>query len=96
MSVSVPDVTGMTQDEATAALADAGLVAVPVEAYVADVPEGEVAEQEPAAGDRVSPLSEVLDHRVARRGDDDCRGAGRGRADAGRRRPTSWRPPASP
>ena len=60
VSVSVPDVTGMTQDEATAALADAGLIAVPVEAYVADVPKGEVAEQEPAAGDRVAPLSEVL------------------------------------
>ena len=60
VSVSVPDVTGMTQDEATAALADTGLAAVPVEAYVADVPEGDVAEQEPAAGDRVAPLSEVL------------------------------------
>ncbi len=60
VSVSVPDVTGMTQDEATTALADAALVAVPVEAHVADVPAGEVAEQEPAAGDRVSPLSEVL------------------------------------
>ena len=60
VSVSVPDVTGMTQDEATTALADAGLVAVPVEAYVADVPKGEVAEQEPTAGDRVAPLSEVL------------------------------------
>ena len=60
VSVSVPDVTGMTQDDATTALADAGLVAVPVEAYVADVPKGEVAEQEPAAGDRVAPLSEVL------------------------------------
>ena len=60
VSVSVPDVTGMTQDEATAALADTGLAAVPVDAYVADVPEGDVAEQEPAAGDRVAPLSEVL------------------------------------
>jgi serine/threonine-protein kinase len=60
VSVSVPDVTGRTQDEATAALADEGLVAVPVEAYSADVPEGDVIEQEPPAGDRVSPLSEVL------------------------------------
>jgi beta-lactam-binding protein with PASTA domain len=60
VSVSVPDVTGMTQDQATTTLADAGLVAVPVEAYVAGVPAGDVAEQEPAAGDRVSPLSEVL------------------------------------
>jgi serine/threonine-protein kinase len=60
VSVSVPDVTGMTQDEAATALADAGLAAVPVEAYVAGVPEGAVAEQEPVAGDRVAPLSEVL------------------------------------
>ena len=60
VSVNVPDVTGLTQDEATAALADEGLVAVPVEAYSADVPEGDVIEQEPPAGDRVSPLSEVL------------------------------------
>ena len=60
VSVSVPDVTGMTQDEATAALADAGLVAVSVEANSADVPEGDVIEQEPPAGGRVSPLSEVL------------------------------------
>ena len=60
VSVSVPDVTGMTQDQATTALADAGLIAVPVEVYFAGVPAGDVAEQEPAAGDRVSPLSEVL------------------------------------
>ena len=60
ISVRVPDVTGMPQDEATAALADAGLAAVSIEAYAADVPEGDVAEQEPAAGDRVAPLSEVL------------------------------------
>ena len=60
VSVSVPDVTGMTADEATATLADAALVAVPVETYVADVAAGDVAGQEPAAGDRVAPLSEVL------------------------------------
>jgi serine/threonine-protein kinase len=60
VSVRVPDVTGSTQDEAVAALAAAGLAAVPVEAYVADVPEGDVAGQEPTAGDRVAPLSEVL------------------------------------
>jgi serine/threonine-protein kinase len=60
VSVSVPDVTGMTTDEATAALADEALVAVPVEASVSDVPEGQVAEQEPVAGARVTPLSEVL------------------------------------
>jgi serine/threonine-protein kinase len=50
----------MAEDEATAALADTGLAAVVVEAYLADVPAGDVAEQEPAAGDRVAPLSEVL------------------------------------
>jgi beta-lactam-binding protein with PASTA domain len=60
VSVAVPDVTGMTADEATTTLADAGLVAVPVEANVADVPKGDVAEQEPAAGAPVTPLSEVL------------------------------------
>lgn len=60
VSVRVPDVTGMTADEATATLADAALVAVPVEASVADVPAGEVAGQEPAAGGRAAPLSEVL------------------------------------
>ena len=70
VSVSVPDVTGMAEDEATTALADAGLAAVTVDAYVADVPEGDVAGQEPAAGDRVAPLSEVL-IAVSRRGDDD-------------------------
>jgi len=58
--VRVPDVTGMTQEKATAALAGADLAAVSVEAYDADVPEGAVAGQEPAAGDRVAPLSEVL------------------------------------
>ena len=60
VTVTVPDVTGMTSDEATAALADAALVAVPVEAYYADVAKGDVAEQEPAAGSPVTPLSEVL------------------------------------
>lgn len=60
VSVTVPDVTGMTADEATTTLADAGLVAVPVEAYVADVPKGDVAEQEPVAGVKATPLSEVL------------------------------------
>jgi serine/threonine-protein kinase len=59
-SVRVPDVTGMTQDAATTVLADAGLVAVAVEAYADEVPAGQVAEQEPPAGDRVAPLSEVL------------------------------------
>jgi beta-lactam-binding protein with PASTA domain len=60
VQVRVPDVAGMTQDEATATLAETGLVAVPVEAYSADVPAGSVIEQEPPEGQRVAPLSEVL------------------------------------
>ena len=60
VTVAVPDVTGMTADEATATLADSALTAVPVEAYVADVPAGDVADQEPAPGALVTPLSEVL------------------------------------
>ncbi len=59
-TVAVPDVSGMTADEATTTLADAALTAVPVEAYVADVPAGDVADQEPAPGALVKPLSEVL------------------------------------
>ena len=60
VSVAVPDVTGMTAEEATTTLADAALTAVPVEAYDGDVPAGEVADQEPAPGALVPPLSEVL------------------------------------
>jgi beta-lactam-binding protein with PASTA domain len=60
VQVSVPDVTGMARDAATAALADAGLVAVPVEAYSADLPKDQVIEQEPPSGERVPALSEVL------------------------------------
>ena len=60
VTVAVPDVTGMTADEAVATLADAALTAVPVEAYVADVAAGDVADQEPAPGALVTPLSEVL------------------------------------
>jgi serine/threonine-protein kinase len=58
--VDVPDVTGMSQQDATNALADAGLQAVPVEAYDDEAPEGTVADQDPAAGTTVTPLSEVL------------------------------------
>ena len=60
VTVAVPDVTGMTAEEATTTLADAALTAVPVEAYVPDVPAGDVADQEPAPGALVTPLSEVL------------------------------------
>jgi eukaryotic-like serine/threonine-protein kinase len=60
VTMAVPDVTGMTADEATATLADSALTAVLVEAYAADVPAGDVADQEPAPGALVAPLSEVL------------------------------------
>ena len=60
VTVAVPDVTGMTADEATTTLADAALTAVPVEAYDPGVPAGDVADQEPAPGALVRPLSEVL------------------------------------
>lgn len=60
VTVAVPDVTGMTAEEAATILADAALTAVPVEAYVAGVPAGDVADQEPAPGALVTPLSEVL------------------------------------
>ena len=58
--VTVPDVSGMTQAEATSALADVSLVAVPVEAYDDQVPKGSVASQEPTPGVKVTPLSEVI------------------------------------
>ena len=96
VSVSVPDVTGMTQDEATTALADAGLVAVPVEAYVAERARGRRGRAGAGGGrPRVAALRGAR-HGVARRGHDERRGAGRRRADPGRRRPARSRPPASP
>jgi serine/threonine-protein kinase len=60
VTVAVPDVTGMTADEATTTLADAALASAKVEAYVAGVAAGVVAAQEPAPGALVMPLSEVL------------------------------------
>jgi serine/threonine-protein kinase len=60
VTVAVPDVTGMTADEAATTLADAALTAVPVEAYAADIPAGDVADQDPAPGALVTPLSEVF------------------------------------
>ncbi|HTX70659.1 MAG TPA: PASTA domain-containing protein [Thermoleophilia bacterium] len=59
-SVSVPDVTGKSQDAATATLAEAGLEAVPVEAHDDQVAAGSVAAQDPAAGTMVTPLTQVL------------------------------------
>ena len=58
--VEVPDVTGLAEDDATDALAEAGLEAVAAEAYDEDVPEGQVADQDPPAGKEVPLLSEVL------------------------------------
>ena len=59
-TVEVPDVTGLAEDDATDALAEAGLEAVAAEAYDEDVPEGQVADQDPPAGKEVPLLSEVL------------------------------------
>jgi eukaryotic-like serine/threonine-protein kinase len=58
--VTVPDVSGMTQEEATSTLATESLVAVPVDAYDDQVPKGSVASQEPTAGVTVTPLSEII------------------------------------
>ena len=84
VTVAVPDVTGMTTDEAVATLADAALTAVPVEAYVADVAAGDVADQEPAPGALVRPLSEVLVTVSLGEGTHDRHRARRGRAARGR------------
>jgi eukaryotic-like serine/threonine-protein kinase len=57
---TVPKVTGLSEQQATRELEQAGLKAVPVEAYSDTVAEGIVAGQDPAAGEVVAPLSEVL------------------------------------
>jgi eukaryotic-like serine/threonine-protein kinase len=59
-STKVPEVTGLTEEAATSALAEAGLKAVPTEAYSDTVAQGLVAGQDPAAGAAVIPLSDVL------------------------------------
>ena len=59
VKVSVPDVTGMSQSEATSALSSAALQAVPVTANDAKVAKGIVAAQEPAAGTSLPALSQV-------------------------------------
>lgn len=58
--ITVPEVTGLSEAQATRKLAEAGLRAVAAEAYSDTVAEGIVAHQDPAAGDVVSPLSDVL------------------------------------
>ena len=94
VTVAVPDVAGMTADEATTTLADAALTAVLVEAYVADVPAGDVADQEPAPGrsSRRSPrCSSRCRWEKARRASPCRTSSGCGRPT----RRTSWRPRAS-
>jgi eukaryotic-like serine/threonine-protein kinase len=56
----VPKVTGLSEQNATKKLSEAGLKAVAVEAYSDTVAEGVVAGQDPGAGEVVAPLSEVL------------------------------------
>ena len=59
-STQVPKVTGLSEQAATRALAAAGLQAVPTEAYNDTVSAGVVAAQDPAAGQAMAPLSDVL------------------------------------
>ena len=55
-STQVPKVTGLSEQAATRALAEAGLQAVPTEAYNDTVSAGVVAAQDPAAGQAMAPL----------------------------------------
>ena len=57
--VKVPDVTGMTQKEATAALEDAGLTRGKVTRVQSTEPEGTVVGQSPAAGEEVAEEAAV-------------------------------------
>lgn len=59
-SVDVPDVTGLTLEEATAELEDAGFTVGPAEyVYNADVEEGKVASQNPRANSKAAKGSRV-------------------------------------
>ena len=58
-TLEMPDVTGMTEDEATAALEDEGFVVQTANYYVDDVETGLVAGQLPNAGETVEPGSQV-------------------------------------
>ena len=58
--VAVPDVVGLTQEQAATAIAGSGLVVTTLESSDDQVPEGVIAAQDPAGGKRVAPLSEVL------------------------------------
>jgi Serine/threonine protein kinase len=54
-AVDVPELVGMTAEQAEQALTDAGLVGSPTTRSNPDVPENEVIEQSPAPGTRVGP-----------------------------------------
>ena len=58
-TVEVPAVVGLQQDEAVAALEDAGLVAVVSSAYMADAPDGTVTQSDPPTGTEVPRGAEV-------------------------------------
>jgi serine/threonine-protein kinase len=58
-AVEVPDVVGMNVDEATQLLEEQGLQVAPTTRPSEDVPEGEVMEQTPGVGTRVTPGQEI-------------------------------------
>lgn len=58
-TVEVPAVVGLQQDEAVAALQDAGLVAIASSAYMADAPDGTVTQSDPQTGTEVPRGAEV-------------------------------------
>lgn len=57
--VEVPDLAGLSADAASAAVIDARLTPIADEAYSETVPEGEVIEQSPVAGEMIDHSSEV-------------------------------------
>jgi beta-lactam-binding protein with PASTA domain len=59
-AVSVPNIKGMTAEDAAKAISAAGLVPEPADQPSADVPKGSVIDQLPAAGSRVAAGSQVL------------------------------------
>ena len=59
VTVSVPDLTGMTEADATDAIVDAGLIPSSDEEYNATVDAGNVISSEPSAGASVKPESRV-------------------------------------
>jgi eukaryotic-like serine/threonine-protein kinase len=57
--ISVPDVTGQTKDQATAAISHVGLTPVPTEIADNTVPAGKVVKTDPAAGAKVDQGGDV-------------------------------------